>query len=182
RRSLTPTREASNRKAFEVFEWDRDFEDMETAAPPPEHPPEGGHWDTPPEPRPPLMKYAASLQDEGSEEEAWDGIPEEEPEIVPEAEDLIGEEMLDEAREMAAPAQVPEVARFPPPSTAPTPEPLPEPSPVPEAPTSPPQEVVVEGRPGHVPREGGEFPAELMEPDDGSGAREEEEVAGDEEK
>ena len=141
KRTLTPTREASTRRAFEVFEWDRDFEDMEL---PPSH--EGGtpgedHWDTPPEPRPPLPKYGATLREtEGPPQEEEVEPPYEVPEVVPEAEDLIDEEVLAVARELAPEeAVLVEEAEQP---TAPEPE-VP-PTPVVEA-TPPARDEVVAG-------------------------------------
>jgi hypothetical protein len=169
-RGLTPTREASTRKAFEVFEWDRDFEPMEgEGAPDAEHP-EERHWDTPPEPRPALPKYNATLQEsqeeweeDGLDTETVDVPSEPEPRAIPEAEDLIGESMMEEAAALAVPTMVPETA----------PEPVPEVEPilaVPEEPVQTPvPEVVVEGLPGHRPKEGGEFPSYLMEPLDDAG-------------
>ncbi|MCJ2540498.1 MAG: zinc ribbon domain-containing protein, partial [Candidatus Thermoplasmatota archaeon] len=160
RKVLTPTREASTRKAFEVFEWDRDFEPIEPEDGPVVTPSEEKHWDTPPEPRPALTKYLASLHEE-EEEEVPEAPAEPQPEYVPEAEDLIGEAMLEEAEALMAPEPepVPETV------SAPTTEPRPEPEEVP----APVDDVVVEGRPGHMPRDGGEFPSYLMEPLDDAG-------------
>lgn len=176
RRELTPTREASTRKAFEVFEWDRDFEPIEPEGGQDHTHPEERHWDTPPAARPALTKYTASLggeEDEGSSEGETDLAPEPEPEIVPEAEDLIVEEMLAEAEALAAPP--PEVAPEPRPEPVAVPAPIQVSEPSPErgpetapAPMSA-EEVVVEGRPGHMPKVGGEFPADLMEPLDEAG-------------
>ncbi len=162
KRSMTPTREATTRKAFEVFEWDRDFEPVEPTPPSVETPPEERHWDARPEPRPPVMKYAASLRGEEVPEvddEAWDITTPPAIEEVPEAEDLIGEEMLEEMDRLATVEPVVHDMR---------PEPAPEwaPEPTPETPTQAPREVIVEGLPGTRPREGGEFPSDLMEPMD----------------
>ncbi len=162
-RAMTPTREASTRRAFEVFEWDRDFEPVEDKGPAPVRPPPGErHWDTPPEPRPALTKYMAHLGSE-DEEEAVPMTAEPEPEEVPEADDLIAEELLAYGEPPLAPVE--EV-----PAQAP-PAPVARPPPAREGPegTAPDREVVVEGRPGHVLREGGEFPEDLMEPLDDSG-------------
>ncbi|UCC93317.1 MAG: hypothetical protein JSW25_01195 [Thermoplasmata archaeon] len=161
KRELTPTREASTRKAFEVFEWDRDMEPMEMGPSDEVVPPQEDHWDTPPEPRPALTKYMATLQDDEGEE--WEdeeavGVPSEpEPGVIPEAEDLIAEEMLAEAAALVAPPPAPVASPVPA-------EPAPEPEPVPETV----EDVVVEGRPGHIPKSGGEFPTHLMEPMDGA--------------
>jgi hypothetical protein len=156
-RTLTPTREASTRKAFEAFEWDRDFEPVEPAPSPEEVPPEERHWDTAPEPRPTVMKYAASLREEevAAEVEGWEAdVPEE----IPEAEDLIGEDMLDDVERLSTPEPSMEADLEP--------RPVPEVGAAPgaETPDTFTGEVVVEGRPGHMPREGGDFPEDLMEP------------------
>jgi hypothetical protein len=165
KRALTPTREASTRRAFEVFEWDRDFEDMQPPPPTEEVAPGEEHWDTPPEPRPPVPKYSASLKEaEDLPPEVEEEVPEEEPEIVPEAEDLIDEEVLAEARELTPKEAVLVEEDVPPMARGPE-EP---PAPAAEAQPQVPEEVVVEGRPGHRPRAGGEFPADLMEPLDDS--------------
>ena len=177
KRTLTPTREASQRRAFEAFEWDRDLEplvpeddarvDAEVAK---------EVWSNPPAPRRVLTKYMASLRSEEEEEPGYpepepdpdptpdqepvpEPEPEPEPEYIPEAEDLVDDEMLEKAKALMA-------ASGPEPAEATEEEEEPE---VPEAvepagvPSAPPAEVVVEGRPGHVPREGGEFPVYLME-------------------
>ncbi|MCK5253157.1 MAG: zinc ribbon domain-containing protein [Thermoplasmata archaeon] len=169
KRTLTPTREASTRKAFEVFEWDRDFEPIEPESTTAQVRPEETHWDTPPEPRPALTKYLASLHEEEEVEEEEEEVPEAlaEPELeyVPEAEDLIGEAMLEEAEALMAPEPEPVPETVASPTTSPPPEPRPEPEEVP----APVNDVVVEGRPGHMPRDGGEFPSYLMEPLDDAG-------------
>ena len=171
-RSLTPTREASQRKAFEVFEWDRDFEPIEPTPGSESHPSEEGHWDTPPEPRPPLTKYMASLAGEEEEEPVEPSEePEVEPEYIPEAEDLIGETMLEDAAALMPPPPEPEPRQEMAPGPLPDPAPHYEPEPIeaPDTEPAPSEEVVVEGRPGHRPREGGDFPSYLMEPLDESG-------------
>jgi hypothetical protein len=168
KRGLTPTREASTRRAFEVFEWDRDFEPMEAETPVDETPAQERHWDTPPEPRPAMTKYMATLQEEeGWEDGDWDEGPvdvpsEPEAEVIPEAEDLIGESLLEEATALAAADIVPEVGAEPEPVPPPEIEPASQVAREPLA--APPPEVVVEGRPGHMPKEGGDFPSYLMEP------------------
>lgn len=162
-RTMTPSREASTRKAFEVFEWDRDLEDVEgLPRPPPEQPTGERNWDTSPEPRPALTKYMAHLEREEREEEPEAWTPEPEPEEVPEADDLIAEELMTYGAALPVPVAEPveEVPPAPPPETPPAPA---------MTRPSPPEEVVVEGRPGHVPREGGEFPEDLMEPLDDAG-------------
>lgn len=168
-RTMTPTREASTRRAFEVFEWDRDMEPYEGQGPEVVDPPPGGvHWDTPPEPRPALTKYLAHLEMEEREQAPEEPAMEPEPELVLEAEDLIGEEMLTQGADLAPPA--PPAAPVTGPATAPAPPPETTARPVGTRAPAPADEVVVEGRPGRVPREGGEFPEELMEPLDDAGA------------
>jgi hypothetical protein len=175
-RSLTPTREASRRNAFEVFEWEREKEPIEVAAsadvPTSEEQADIPGWEGS---RPVLTKYMAGLGDDDEEPEAEpepevepeEEIPEE-PEVVPEAVDLITEDILEEAKSLAP--QESEDEEEPEPEVEEEPEPEVEEEPTPEVrvvpePT-PQEEVVVEGRPGHMPREGGEFPEDLMEPID----------------
>jgi len=118
RTDLAPPREASNRKGFEVLEWERERE-MLTAD---------------------ELAEAAEQVMAGSEAARAGEAPSMEMEQSP----LVAEEELAEA---PAPAR-----EAPPPATPPPP---PKPA---EA-----GEVVVGMRPGHRPREGGQFPGELME-------------------
>ena len=167
KRSLTPSREASQRQAFEVFEWDRDMEPLaqEAGRPHREDAPLED-WSKPPEPRPALTKYLADLRDDGENLEVEEAEPEPElepnlepaPEYIPEAEDLVDETMLEEAKALVAAVPIPEVTDATEEEEIPEVVPGPEPEPAPE------EDVVVEGRPGHPPREGGDFPVYLMEP------------------
>jgi len=108
---MTPPREASNRKGFEVLEWEREREPLTTEE----------------------LAEAAEEAMSGSEaaREA------EEPAMETERSPLVSEEAPTGTKAPPAPA------------------------PTPAAPAG---EVVVETRPGHTPREGGQFPGELMEP------------------
>ncbi|NOQ53484.1 MAG: hypothetical protein GQ558_02630 [Thermoplasmata archaeon] len=166
KRSLTPSREARQREAFEVFEWDRD---MDPLAHEEGRPPREGDtvedWSTPPEPRPVLTKYLANLREDGEDLEVEEAEPESytepepEPEYIPEAEDLVDDSILEEAKALVAAVPVPEATDATEEEEE-APEVVPEPGPEP----APEEDVVVEGRPGHPPREGGEFPVYLMEP------------------
>ncbi|MCK4969183.1 MAG: hypothetical protein KAS77_01600 [Thermoplasmata archaeon] len=167
KRSLTPSREASQRQAFEVFEWDRDMDPVAHEEGRPQREEDAVEdWSTPPEPRPVLTKYLASLNEEGEDLEVEEAEPEPytelepepEPEYVPEAEDLVDDSILEEAKALVAAVPEPEGTDATEEEEAPEVVPEPEPEPAPE------EDVVVEGRPGHPPREGGEFPVYLMEP------------------
>ncbi len=170
KRSLTPSREASQREAFEVFEWDRDMDPLAHEEGRPQR--EGDteeDWSTPPEPRPVLTKYLANLQEDGEDLDVEEAEPEPytelepetetEPVYIPEAEDLVDDSILEEAKALVAAVTAPEGTDATEEEVeAPEVVPEPEPEPAPE------EDVVVEGRPGHPPREGGEFPVYLMEP------------------
>jgi hypothetical protein len=171
-RTMTPTREASVRKAFEVFEWEREREPLSPEAmgelpiSPPDDPFPG---DT--EPRPALPKYMASIKSDepptGPEEAYHEPAPEAEPEMVAEAVDDWEEGMLEDAKALLAAAtpsdeEVEEEA----PTTGPEEdEAVPEPeTPQPIPPDEEVDDMVVEGIPGQPPRSGGEFPIDMMEP------------------
>ena len=111
---MTPPREASNRKGFEVLEWEHERELLTTEE----------------------LAEAAEEAMSGSEV----ARAAEQPAMGMEQSPLVAEE---------------EPVEEPPP-----PEPVPAPA---AATTAPAGEVVVETRPGHMPREGGQFPGELME-------------------
>ncbi len=164
KRSLTPSREASQRQAFEVFEWDRDMEPLALEEVRPQRADDAMEdWSTPPEPRPVLTKYLADLKKDGEDLEVEEAEPEPDPEpepvYIPEAEDLVDDTILEEAKALMAAVPAPEETDATEEEDE-VPEVVPEPKPEP----APEEDVVVEGRPGHPPREGGEFPVYLMEP------------------
>ncbi len=180
KRSLTPTREASRRRAFEVFEWDRDKEPFEPSeaveVPTADEGPDLPGW---PQERPAssgfLMALGTDEAGQGPDEEADAEAPEEgdgpplepEPEEVPEASDLISEDLLVEAQAITPSDSEEPVESQEDEGTAPDEGPVAEAHPA--AAETDEDEVVLEGKPGIMPREGGEFPADMMEPIDEAG-------------
>lgn len=170
-RSLTPSREASQRKAFEVFEWDRDFEPVpEGMTTEEEEAEETLPWVGPGHPL--LSDYVSmgrgaaddgptpymASGGEGDEDiEGADDTPVEETEEEgpttppePEPEEIDLSDITLPSVEPKPPEEEEEEAEAP--------EPGPPPERVEEK-----EEVVVEGLLGHKPKEGGEFPGDLME-------------------
>ena len=127
RGEMTPPREASNRKGFEVLEWEREHEPLTTE------------------------ELAEAAEEAMRESEA--------------ARAAEGPEMEMEERSPLAAEEGPEEGPSPDAEAPPPPEAVPAPTLEPAAAiaTAPTGDVVVETRPGHRPREGGQFPGELME-------------------
>jgi hypothetical protein len=154
---LAPAREATQRRGFQVLEWEMDREPL-----PPEVLATEEEEDVPEPPpaRPALTKYVASLKEDEEEVEATP-----EPSPVEPAEEELEPADLVVGIEVEAPVapvgeeETPEEGEEAPEEVEEAPEPVPEPE----------EDVVVEGRPGHRPREGGEFPQNLMEHVDEAG-------------